>query len=409
MKKLLILLCSLLLLTGCKSPTGKQLVPDDERLSSSMKNIYAEECQEYVKGERFQIKVCSLVKVENELQNVYRYQVLVAPLTDAKVAIKSITFEPDHADVFAAASSYVAFSGISQGYFMLQLPMWEKVNDFEAYRFDFTFDNISNENEKVISDLNKVTMDEMMQNLSVTIEYNLFDKETIEVSINNMDVVRDADDELLKRSDISMIYYHQTSWAGAMLFPYDDEHYPLSRTVEYREIPVETFAKKKIRELGYYDTMSSFEMMEHVSALDNQGLYYGIPMEILPESVRDPLFSETWNLYPVYKDGKIIFAVKAFSENMSVVDDMQTLERLDKIISDQGERYVVQLEGSVYAFDRPLFKNDVFCGAYEMLAGEADEKVITNNLKFLQKMERYGSAQNINLSRRTRLFWEGNE
>lgn len=409
MKKLLILLFSLLLLAGCKSPTGKELEPYDERLSSSMKNFYAENAQEYVKGESFQVKVCSLVKVENELQNAYRYQVLVAPLTDAKVAIKCITFKPDHADVFASASSHIIFSGISQGYFMLQLPMWETADAFEAYRFDFTFDNISNENEKVISDLNKVTMDEMMKNLSVTIEYNLFDKETIEVSIRNMDVVKDADDELLKRSDISRIYYHQTSSEGTMMFPYAEEHYPMSRTVEYEEKPVESFAKKKIIELGYYDSQSCYEMMEHACALDNQGLHYGIPMEKLPKSAGEPLFSEEWNLYPVYRDGKIIFAVNSLRDDMSVIDDVQILERLDKIIKEQGEKCIVQLEGAIYAFDRPLFKNNDFCGTYQMLAGEADEKVIENNLEFLQKMERYGSAQNINLSRRTRLFWEENE
>ncbi|MBQ9036328.1 MAG: lipoprotein [Erysipelotrichaceae bacterium] len=405
MKKILVLLFSLLLLTGCNKNPGNVINENDARLSTSMKNFYSEECVEYGKGENFQVKVCSLVKVENELQNVYRYQILVAPLTDGKKAINGIQIEPEHPEVFTATSSKITYCGIGQGYMWLALPMWEKLESFEAYRFDFCFDNVSNEYEEQIRKLNGFDMDEMMQNLTVTIGYNLTDKEVIKVNIGKMQTVSSIDDELMERDDIRKIYNHQTSAIEMIRHPFEGEYsYPISAVTDYEETPVETFAKEQIRELGLYDENSVFEIMEHVAGLDNDALYCRIAKDELPEKASESMFKDVWYYYPVYKDGEMIFAIKEHNSDFSVVSDEQILNGLQKVLSEHGSVAIVELDGNTYVFNKPIFNGREFRNDYFMLSGDADEKAINNNMEVLRKIASWSEFQNIDLTRRTRLY-----
>ncbi len=397
-KKIMILLISFVMLFGCSSEKGREINENDASLTQSMKNFHAEACQDYVKGDSFQVKLCSMVKIVNEKQNCYRYQLLVAPLKDGKKSIRSIVVKLQHdLGYFNNGSAYIAFTGIAQGGFPLNLPMWEKISQFEAYRLDFTFDNVSNDYQKMAFSGN---FDGMMKELQVIIEWNLVDRELINIDFTaEIPVITDINDPLLEsRSDLRMIFEHQNAYEP-LAAVYDGNDYPVSQMKGYEYNSLEKFTAEYIRNNGY-SADGIYEINEHVSGLDNDALH---ALKLKDKPDKNVPYSDYWYYYPVYENGQMIFAVIRQDGAFSVSNDTLLMEALTRILEEKKPIYIAAIDDDVYVFRNPLISNGQLTYDYYMLNGEGDNEAIDSHYEVLNDLVRQGEEIRIDLVRRTRI------
>lgn len=179
MKKL-ICICLLLFLGACSlNREYAKIDPSDPDLTLSMKNYFASESRSHAEGEDFEAKIISFDKMaydNQEYGDSYLYKVVlaIAPRYDKEIAIESFSFSlSDKAEEYFKNYPHMASGAMFEvEYFdSFELDKFSGAKDMEAFCFNLTFDNASNENQKAYG-LSDEEFDEMIKELNIVINYN---------------------------------------------------------------------------------------------------------------------------------------------------------------------------------------------------------------------------------------------
>ena len=179
MKKL-ICICLLVFLGACSlNREYTKIDPSDPDLTHSMKNYFASESRSQADGEDFEAKIISFDKVAYDMPEygdsyLYKIVLAIAPRYDKEIAIDSFSFSlSDKAEAYFKNYPHMASHAMFEvKYFeSFELDKFSGAKDAEAFCFNLTFDNASNENQKAYG-LSDEEFDEMIKELNIVINYN---------------------------------------------------------------------------------------------------------------------------------------------------------------------------------------------------------------------------------------------
>ena len=256
MKKLVVVLLGLLLITGC-SNAGVPLDKNDPVLSDSMKNYFSEDLSSEIVGRHFRAKIVSVVKLDFGDRAGYSYQILLAPVNDENIKLKSVTIscnkllEKFYDKQPSINGSQTPWLGTEFDSFDMSYgPMYENKEDLPAFMAGAVgLDYYEQQKEFNYSD---AEFDELMKTVRLTVKWNLFDRETLVLTYDGEIETANGNYELLKnREDLQADLYGEGSISH--LRYYDGEAYPAnivkadSPTIRARQEMVKLFAEREDR------------------------------------------------------------------------------------------------------------------------------------------------------------------
>lgn len=210
----------------------KEIVPldqNDPSLSESMQNYYHTEAIAEAKGEHFQAKLISCVEVVfddpsyDTSYSFYRYQVLIAPLNDERMAFQDMIISVDESLEEYYSHRYGGRNSLAESQFYLSrldYPVKTTKEELVAYRGDFTISNMGDDIQSQWN-IEEDVFDEAMKTLRLVIQFN-HTSEIIELKLEDEIPAIDSEDKaLLSREDLHDLYHD--GGAGSFFAPYDDE------------------------------------------------------------------------------------------------------------------------------------------------------------------------------------------
>lgn len=250
MRKIMLLLAALLILTGC-SYHKEPLVQNDGN-AVSVENFLKEETGTLVVGKHFQLRLMPVYRTDNRGIKYYSYQLLIAPVFDEKIDLGQIIVKADKIlDNYKLESNntYGMLESLELSLFNGAMDVWDRKDKLLALRSDFVFSNTSDELQQKYAYTDE-QFDEMMRTIRVTIKYNLISSETITITAKDpVSAVTAREAKEIGRDDLYGIsrfgeYYPVISGV------YEGESYPVGevrRTFKTEEIwnkALEVFADR---------------------------------------------------------------------------------------------------------------------------------------------------------------------
>lgn len=342
MKKILVLLFSLLIMTGCNK-NYVRLEKDDPELHQSLKNYFSEDLGNETVGQHFRGSIASVVRINWEDRATYRYQILLAPVNDENIKYRSITVscnseldkyydkQPD------LNGSMTPWLGKDFDFFDISShEMIEEKSKLPAWIIDASaLDYYEQQAEFGYSD---DEFSELMKTVQVKIKWNLFDSETLTLTYDGQVETANDNWELLeKREDIEAIIYYEgpSPFCGY----YQNDIYPVS-DVKYDCTGIKV--RKGLAKL-FNDSA------------DKNDLYFGKQKTFYPQSQKDEynqmVIVSTEFGYPVY-DGEKCIGMMIAHENGSFefVDNSEFNAEIDEANRTQKPYVLFFNDGSYYGY-----------------------------------------------------------
>ena len=220
-KKLLLSLIVIIILvtSSCTKPRSyldyELLTPETEDIKDTMLNFFSLD-RKVFKDKNFQVKVIDIVAIKknNEVDDItyYLYNLVIAPVTEMPIHIKSIHIQPQDERyqkyLITGDSSYGPQNLEIWNLITNQLDFFQfnEVKDLPAYRLTMIFNDLGSKN-MAKHNFTRNQIDEAIKNFEITIKYNNT-QEIIKVNLDEVYYLNpETDVELLGREDISNLYY----------------------------------------------------------------------------------------------------------------------------------------------------------------------------------------------------------
>lgn len=176
MKKMMILICMLCLMSSCqkKEETYTRIHADTGKLSTSMKQYFYAEALAETQGDAFQAKLLKAAKLYRKTSgyDVYVYQIIIAPSSTKVKRFGDIYFSPDTSVLPYMNDTKIGMITLSQSNEIFQnvsYPAMENIEDYTAFQYDICMDVMNNE----------PMIEERMKHLKIEIAYQDHQKETL--------------------------------------------------------------------------------------------------------------------------------------------------------------------------------------------------------------------------------------
>ena len=232
MKKLILIIVAVFLLSSCSNETLKPFTIDENN-SESMNNYLSVSNSSTGEGKCFEVKLTGLSRVDTLEGPTYWYQLLLAPRYQQKLAITRITVMSDA----AVPNNDFRFD------FYPEEELMEKQEDYQAFRIEFYYTFSNYEDNKMFAKL-----DEIMKNLYVRIDYNLVSSELIKVSSVD-DVENSRDDPQILEENRSLQNLTNLNKTSSGITVFADKGYPLDKYVSFQSpSSTELYAIEKLGE-----------------------------------------------------------------------------------------------------------------------------------------------------------------
>ena len=220
-KKLLLglILIIVFITSSCTKPRSYLdydfLTPETEDIKDTMLNFFNLD-RKVFKERNFQVKVIDVVAIEKSIEDdditYYLYNLVIAPVTEMPIDIKSIHIQPQdelYQKYFKDGESSRGPQNLEIWNLMtshLDFFQFNEVKDLPAYRLVMVFNDLGS-NNMAKHNLTRNQIDEAIKNFEVTIKYN----NTLEIIKVNLDEIYylnpEIDFELLNREEINALYY----------------------------------------------------------------------------------------------------------------------------------------------------------------------------------------------------------
>ena len=176
MKKMIILICMLCLMSSCqkKEETYTRIHVDTGKLSTSMKQYFYAEALAETQGDAFQAKLLKAAKLYRKTSgyDVYVYQIIIAPSSTKVKRFGDIYFSPDASVLPYMNDTKIGMTTLSQSNEIFQnvsYPAMENIEDYTVFQYDICMDVMNNE----------PMIEERMKHMKIEIAYQDHQKETL--------------------------------------------------------------------------------------------------------------------------------------------------------------------------------------------------------------------------------------